>query len=76
MSRHIAELIAKLKVQLKLTSIVVTHDTRLARQLGDRIMVLADGHAIFFGTPAELANSKEPFIREFLAEDEFAPVVK
>ena len=76
MSRHIAQLIAKLKVQLKLTSIVVTHDTRLARQLGDRIMVLAQGRAIFFGTPAELAASQEPFIREFLAEDEFAPVVK
>lgn len=76
MSRHIAELIAKLKVQLKLTSIVVTHDTRLARQLGDRIMVLSEGRAIFFGTPAELSTSQDPFIREFLAEDEFAPVVK
>ena len=76
MSRHIAELIAKLKVQLKLTSVVVTHDTRLARQLGDRIMVLEGGHAIFFGTPAELSASTDPFIREFLAEDEFAPAVK
>jgi phospholipid/cholesterol/gamma-HCH transport system ATP-binding protein len=76
MSRHISELIAKLKVQLKLTSIVVTHDTRLARQLGDRIMVLAQSRAIFFGTPAELAASHDPFIREFLAEDEFVPVVK
>jgi phospholipid/cholesterol/gamma-HCH transport system ATP-binding protein len=76
MSRHIAELIAKLKIQLKLTSVVVTHDTRLARQLGDRIMVLADSHAIFFGTPAELSASQDPFIREFLAEDEFVPVLK
>ena len=76
MSRHIADLISKLKVQLKLTSIVVTHDTRLARQLGDRIMVLEGGRAIFFGTPDELAASTDPFIREFLAEDEFAPIVK
>lgn len=76
MSRHIASLIAKLKLQLKLTSVVVTHDTRLARQLGDRIMVLDGGHAIFFGSPAELAASRDPFIHEFLAEDEFSPVAK
>lgn len=70
MSQHIASLIDKLKQQLKLTSVVVTHDTRLAKRLADRVMFLEGGHAIFFGTAQELAACTDPFVREFLQEDE------
>ena len=72
MSQHIGELIKKLKYQLKLTSVVVTHDTRLARKVADRIMFLEGGHGIFFGTIAELSACSDPFIREFLQQDELA----
>ena len=70
MSQHIGELIGKLKRQLKLTSIVVTHDTRLARKVADRIMFLEGGRGIFFGTAEELSKCSDPFIQEFLQEDE------
>src|SRR5256886_12338256 len=60
MAQLLGDLIQKLKFQLKLTSIVVTHDMRLAKKLADRIVFLHEGKAIFFGTPAEMARSAHP----------------
>jgi len=70
MAHHIGDLIKKLKYQLKLTSMVVTHDTRLARKVADRVMFLEGGRAIFFGTVSELAACTDPFIQEFMRQDE------
>ncbi|MBI4460911.1 MAG: ATP-binding cassette domain-containing protein [Acidobacteria bacterium] len=70
MSQHIVSLIERLKRQLKLTSVVVTHDTRLARRVADRLMFLDDAHVIFFGSPDELSADSHPIVQEFLAEDE------
>src|SRR5256714_1906077 len=66
----LGDLIAKLKHQLKLTSVVVTHDMRLAQKLADRIVFLHEAKVIFFGSPAEMERSPEPIVREFLALDE------
>jgi len=68
MAAHISDLITKLKARLKKTSIVVTHDTHLAKKLADRILFLQEGRVGFFGTWQELENSKEPFLRNFLAQ--------
>jgi phospholipid/cholesterol/gamma-HCH transport system ATP-binding protein len=76
MSHHIGDLIKKLKYQLKLTSIVVTHDTKLAQKVADRVMFLEGGRGIFFGTVEELSRSSDPFIREFLELDELRPVLR
>jgi phospholipid/cholesterol/gamma-HCH transport system ATP-binding protein len=70
MAQLLGDLIQKLKFQLKLTSIVVTHDMRLAKKLADRIVFLHEGKAIFFGTPAEMARSAHPVLQEFLTLDE------
>jgi len=75
MAAHISDLIAKLKARLKKTSIVVTHDTHLAKKLADRILFLQEGRVGFFGTWQELENSKEPFLRNFLAQDELIPAL-
>jgi phospholipid/cholesterol/gamma-HCH transport system ATP-binding protein len=69
MSDHLAELMLRLKKQLKLTSIVVTHDLDLMYRVADRVVVLADGKVIFFAPPAELAKSDDPLIKEFLEMD-------
>jgi phospholipid/cholesterol/gamma-HCH transport system ATP-binding protein len=63
-------LIQKLKYQLKLTSIVVTHDMRFAQKLADRVVFLHEGKAIFFGTMEEMEQSQHPIIREFLELDQ------
>jgi phospholipid/cholesterol/gamma-HCH transport system ATP-binding protein len=63
-------LIKRLKAQLHLTSVVVTHDMRLAKKLADRIVFLHEAKALFFGTYAEMEKCEEPIIQEFLTLDE------
>jgi len=70
MAHLLGDLIERLKQQLHLTSIVVTHDMRLAKKLADRVVFLNAGKAIFFGTMAEMERSKDPILQEFLAMDE------
>jgi phospholipid/cholesterol/gamma-HCH transport system ATP-binding protein len=69
MSDHMAGLMLRLKHQLNLTSIVVTHDLDLMRKVADRVVVLHEGKVIFFGPLAELEASTHPHIQEFLALD-------
>ena len=75
MAAHVGELIAKLKAKLHKTSIVVTHDTHLARKLADRLIFLQDGGVAFFGTWDELQKSSDPFLKNFLAQDEMIPAL-
>jgi phospholipid/cholesterol/gamma-HCH transport system ATP-binding protein len=70
MAQLLGDLIRKLKHQLHLTSIVVTHDMRLAQKLADRVVFLHEGKTIFFGTAAEMEESAEPIVQEFLKLDE------
>jgi phospholipid/cholesterol/gamma-HCH transport system ATP-binding protein len=70
MAQLLGDLIKKLKAQLHLTSIVVTHDMRLAKKLADRVVFLHEARAIFFGTYAEMERSDHPIIQEFLTLDE------
>jgi phospholipid/cholesterol/gamma-HCH transport system ATP-binding protein len=70
MGHLLGNLIERLKQQLHLTSIVVTHDMRFAKKLADKIVFLHGGEAIFFGTMAEMEKSDHPILQEFLALDE------
>ncbi len=70
MAQLLGDLIKKLKFQLKLTSVVVTHDMRLAEKLADRIVFLHEAHVVFFGTYEEMTRSQEPILQEFLKLDE------
>ncbi len=69
MAHLLGDLIQKLKKQLKLTSIVVTHDMALAKKLADRLLFLHEAKAIFFGTVKEMAACQEPIVQEFLDLD-------
>jgi ABC-type transporter Mla maintaining outer membrane lipid asymmetry ATPase subunit MlaF/molybdopterin-guanine dinucleotide biosynthesis protein A len=69
MAHLLGDLIQKLKKQLKLTSIVVTHDMALAKKLADRLLFLHEAKAIFFGTFPEMAKCQEPIVQEFLELD-------
>jgi phospholipid/cholesterol/gamma-HCH transport system ATP-binding protein len=75
MAAHVGELIAKLKAKLHKTSIVVTHDTHLARKLADRLIFLHEAGVAFFGTWEELEKSNDPFLKNFLAQDEMIPAL-
>jgi phospholipid/cholesterol/gamma-HCH transport system ATP-binding protein len=69
MSDHLAKLMLRLKHQLHLTSVVVTHDLELMRRVADRVVVLFEGRVIYFGPTGELKQSQHPHIREFLEMD-------
>ncbi|MBV8438837.1 MAG: ATP-binding cassette domain-containing protein [Silvibacterium sp.] len=68
-ARLLGDLIQKLKYQLRLTSIVVTHDMRFAERLADRVLFLHQGKAEFFGTMDEMKSSSDDILRQFLELD-------
>jgi len=69
MSDHLGDLMLRLKQQLKLTSVVVTHDLDLMYKVADRVVFLYEGSVIFFGPVGDLQKSNHPHIHEFLELD-------
>src|SRR5205807_7244787 len=70
MAQLLGDLIRKLKHQLHLTSVVVTHDMRLAKKLADRIVFLHEAKAIFFGTVEEMERDSDEVVQQFLKLDQ------
>ena len=70
MAQLLGDLMKRLKIQLHLTSVVVTHDMRLAKKLADRVVFLYESKVLFFGTYADMEKCDEPIIQEFLQLDE------
>ncbi len=70
MAQLLGDLIKKLKYQLKLTSIVVTHDMALAKKIADKVAFLHEGRVVYFGPPAGMDKADEPIVREFMTLDE------
>jgi phospholipid/cholesterol/gamma-HCH transport system ATP-binding protein len=69
MSDHLTRLMLRLKDQLRLTSVVVTHDLELMRRVADKVVFLFDGRVIYFGPVRDLHLSDHPHVHEFLAMD-------
>ncbi len=73
MAAHTGDLILRLKEKFHKTSVVVTHDTHLAKKLADRVVFLHEGRAAYFGPWAGFVGAPEPFLRNFLRQDELTP---
>ncbi len=67
MSATISEIIATLKDEYHVTTIVVSHDRDLALNIADRVAILMDGKLLINATPAELKQSKDPHVSDFLS---------
>src|SRR3954451_24746994 len=65
MAQLLGDLMKRLKLQLHLTSVVVTHDMRLAKKLADRVVFLHESKVLFFGTYADMKNAMNPSCRNF-----------
>ncbi len=65
-SSRIGDLIASLREQLKVTSVVVTHDLALASRVADRIALLHEGRVVAIGPVESIEASTAPVVREFL----------
>lgn len=66
MSDQIDELIRDLAEQLKVTSIVVTHDIFSVYDVADEVAMMHEGKIYFHGTPKELTETDDQLIRDFL----------
>jgi phospholipid/cholesterol/gamma-HCH transport system ATP-binding protein len=62
----INELIIKLKQELRVTSIVVTHDLTSAFKVADHMVMLYDGQVVLDGDPEEFRRSDDPTVGRFL----------
>jgi phospholipid/cholesterol/gamma-HCH transport system ATP-binding protein len=65
-SDSINHLIRRLQQRYQVTSIVVTHDMKSAFHIGDQIAYLHEGRIYIRGTPAELQQSPDPLVQDFL----------
>jgi phospholipid/cholesterol/gamma-HCH transport system ATP-binding protein len=75
MAAHTGDLILRLKEKFHKTSVVVTHDTHLAKKLADRVVFLHEGRVAFFGPWSEFEASPDPFLRNFRRQDELIPAL-
>jgi len=62
----IGDLIVRMQRQLNITSVVVTHDAKLALSISDRIALFHDGKVAAEGTPAEISSGDGQLIKRFM----------
>ncbi len=74
MADMINDLIIRLHKQLKVTSIVVTHDMKSAYKVATRIAMLYEGVIIAQGTPEEIKNSPDPVVQQFISGAAHGPI--
>ena len=65
-SDSIDQLILRVRDKLQVTSVVVTHDMRSARRLGQRILMLHKERIYAAGTAEEIFGSQDPVVRQFV----------
>jgi phospholipid/cholesterol/gamma-HCH transport system ATP-binding protein len=75
MAGHMGDLILRLKDAFHRTSIVVTHDTHLAKKLADTVVFLQEGRVAFFGPWDDFENSTNPFLHNFRMQDALIPAL-
>jgi phospholipid/cholesterol/gamma-HCH transport system ATP-binding protein len=67
-THEIDKLLIDLKASNKTTIVVVTHNVPSARRIGDKLIVLNEGHIVAQGTALELKDSKDTVVKQFMRE--------
>jgi phospholipid/cholesterol/gamma-HCH transport system ATP-binding protein len=62
----IDRLILRMREELGVTGVVITHDMESAYRIADRIGMLYDGRICFLGTPEEIRACEDPVVRGFI----------
>lgn len=70
----INDLINKLKCDLGITSVAITHDMVSSYKIADRIAMLHDGEIIEVGTPEEIKSSENACIQQFIHGQSDGPI--
>ncbi len=76
MSAVIDRLILKLRDEIGVTSIVVTHDLESAFDIADRIAIIHKGVIYAIGTPEEIKKSPDPVVQQFINRLPEGPITK
>jgi phospholipid/cholesterol/gamma-HCH transport system ATP-binding protein len=74
MSDVINDLILDLQRELKVTSIVVTHDMKSAYKVAGRIAMFHEGRVLQVGSPDDIRNSKDPRVKQFVEGRSQGPI--
>lgn len=70
----IGKLIRQLNTALGATSIIVTHDVAEALQIVDYVYFMSEGKIVAKGSPAEIRDSADPFVHQFVHGEAYGPV--
>jgi len=70
----IDKLIKDLSTKLLITSVVVTHDMQSVFEIADRIAMVHKGRVVEIGTPEQIRNSDNPYIRQFIHGNPIGPI--
>lgn len=68
-SKEISKLILELQKELKMTSVIVTHDLLCAEIIADRAIMLEKGKIQFEGTIDDMIKSKDNFLKNFFSHE-------
>jgi len=74
MADVINELINRLKNELEITSVVVTHDIKSAYRVADRMAMLHEGKIIYEATPEEVKVTDNEIVRQFIEGRATGPI--
>jgi phospholipid/cholesterol/gamma-HCH transport system ATP-binding protein len=75
MADAINDLIIKMREELDVTSVTITHDMKSAYKIADTIAMLYNGVIIATGTSEEMQNSADPFVRQFIEGRAEGPII-
>jgi phospholipid/cholesterol/gamma-HCH transport system ATP-binding protein len=70
----INDLIIQMKNDMKVTSIVITHDMVSTYKVADRVAMLYQGKIIATGSPEEIRDSNNPIIQQFITGAAEGPI--
>ncbi|HIE59169.1 MAG TPA: ABC transporter ATP-binding protein [Persephonella sp.] len=76
MSAIIDKLILKLRDEIGVTSIVVTHDLESAFSIADRMAIIHKGKIYAIGTPEEIKKNEDPIVQQFISRKPDGPITK
>lgn len=70
----VGQLIRRLNDALRISSVLVTHDIYQSLKIVDYVYFVGQGRIIAKGTPDEIRNTTDPFVRQFINGEEDGPV--
>ena len=72
----INDLIVRMRERLHVTSVTITHDMKSAYKIADRIAMLYRGRILEVGTPEEIQNTTNPYVRQFITGSARGPITE